>query len=113
MNKVTTINLGGNAYQLEEGGYEALRAYLETANARLQGNPDREEILSDIEQAIAEKFRALLNNFKTVIEAREVDTILAQMGPIEADGGTETGGAGASSGQQKAKAEEQTDQSSG
>ena len=29
MNKVITINLGGNAYQLEEGGYDALRAYLE------------------------------------------------------------------------------------
>ena len=60
MNKVITINLDGNAYQLEEGGYDALRAYLETAAARLQGNPDRDEILSDIERAIAEKFRALL-----------------------------------------------------
>ena len=28
MNKVVTINLGGTAYQLEEGGYDALRAYL-------------------------------------------------------------------------------------
>ena len=27
MNKVTTINLNGNAYQLEESGYEALRDY--------------------------------------------------------------------------------------
>jgi hypothetical protein len=53
MNKVITINLGGTAYQLEEGGYDALRAYLEAAAARLQGNPDREEILSDIEGAIS------------------------------------------------------------
>jgi phage shock protein PspC (stress-responsive transcriptional regulator) len=68
MNKVITINLGGNAYQLEEGGYDALRAYLETAAARLQGNPDRDEILSDIERAIAEKFRALLGSHKTVVE---------------------------------------------
>ena len=64
MNKVITINLGGTAYQLEEGGYDALRAYLETATARLQGNPDRDEILSDIEQAIAEKFRALLGQLQ-------------------------------------------------
>ena len=54
MNKVITINLGGNAYQLEEGGYDALRAYLETATTRLQANPDREEIISDIELAIGE-----------------------------------------------------------
>jgi phage shock protein PspC (stress-responsive transcriptional regulator) len=85
MNKVITINLGGNAYQLEEGGYDVLRAYLETATARLQGNPDRDEILSDIEGAIAEKFRALLGARKTVVEAREVTTVLEQMGPIEAE----------------------------
>src|SRR6202142_3562466 len=87
MNKVITINLDGNAYQLEEGGYDALRAYLETATARLQGNPDREEILSDIERAIAEKFRALLASHKTVVVTKEVAAVLAEMGPIEADPG--------------------------
>jgi phage shock protein PspC (stress-responsive transcriptional regulator) len=98
MNKVITINLGGNAYQLEEGGYDALRAYLETAAARLAGNPDREEILSDIERAIADKFRALLASHKTVVEAKEVAAVLAEMGPIEADSGEAREGAGAASG---------------
>ena len=87
MNKVITINLGGNAYQLEEGGYDALRAYLETAATRLQGNPDRDEILSDIERAIAEKFLALLASHKTVVVTKEVAAVLAEMGPIEADSG--------------------------
>jgi phage shock protein PspC (stress-responsive transcriptional regulator) len=87
MNKVITINLGGNAYQLEEGGYDALRAYLESAAARLQGNPDRDEILSDIERAIAEKFLALLAANKTVVVTKEVAAVLAEMGPIEADPG--------------------------
>lgn len=85
MNKVITINLDGNAYPLEEGGYDALRAYLETATARLRDNPDRDEILSDIERAIAEKFRALLSNHKSVVLSREVATVLEEMGPIEAD----------------------------
>jgi phage shock protein PspC (stress-responsive transcriptional regulator) len=67
MNKVITINLGGTAWQLEEGGYDTLRLYLETAAARLLGNPDRAEILSDIEWAVAEKFRGLLNSHKTVV----------------------------------------------
>jgi phage shock protein PspC (stress-responsive transcriptional regulator) len=87
MNKVITINLDGIAYQLEEGGYDALRAYLETASARLQGNPDRDEILSDIERALAEKFRALLGSHKTVVVTKEVAAALAEMGPIEADAG--------------------------
>jgi len=98
MNKVITINLDGNAYQLEEGGYDAMRAYLETAAARLQGNPDRDEILSDIERAIAEKFRALLASHKTVVVTQEVAAVLAEMGPIEADPGeaAATGATGAS-----------------
>ncbi|HUC83812.1 MAG TPA: PspC domain-containing protein [Candidatus Acidoferrales bacterium] len=85
MNKVITINLGGNAYQLEEGGYDLLRAYLESAAARLRNNPDRDEILSDIEGAIAEKFRGLLASHKTVVETKEVSKVLAEMGPIDAD----------------------------
>jgi len=83
MNKVITINLNGVAYQLEEGGYDALRAYLDNAARRLEGNPDREEIITDIEQAIAEKFRALLGSFKTVVNVKEVTTVLAEMGPVE------------------------------
>src|ERR1017187_1375289 len=100
MNKVIMINLDGTAYQLEEGGYDALRAYLETATARLQGNPDREEILSDIERAIAEKFRALLGSHKTVVVTKEVAAVLAEMGPIEADAGeaSETGASGGAPG---------------
>ena len=85
MNKVITINLDGLAYQLEEGGYDVLRMYLETAAARLKGNPDRDEILSDIERAIAEKFRARLGAHKTVVAAKEVADALTELGPIEAD----------------------------
>jgi phage shock protein PspC (stress-responsive transcriptional regulator) len=87
MNKVITINLDGSAYQLEEGGYDALRVYLVTAAARLQDNPDRDEILSDIERAIAEKFRTLLASYKTVVVEKEVAAVLAEMGPIEVDPG--------------------------
>src|SRR5579871_1053911 len=102
MNKVITINLGGTAYQLEEGGYDTLRAYLETAAARLQGNPDRDEIMSDIEQAIGEKFRALLSSHKTVVVAKEVAAVLDEMGPIEDDSGA---AADPRAGEAKARAE--------
>src|SRR5215831_16754246 len=118
MNKVITINLGGNAYQLEEGGYDALRAYLESAAAKLQGNPDRDEIISDIERAIAEKFRALLASHKNVVETKEVATVLAEMGPVEvepggaADKGTSGAGTTGSSAGQKTGGEK-TAESSG
>jgi phage shock protein PspC (stress-responsive transcriptional regulator) len=96
MNKVITINLNGVAYQLEEGGYDALRAYLDNAARRLEGNPDKDEIITDIEQAIADKFRALLVAYKTVVNTKEVTGVLAEMGPVE------DGSAGAAPGAQAA-----------
>jgi phage shock protein PspC (stress-responsive transcriptional regulator) len=83
MNKVITINLNGNAYQLEEDGYEALRTYLDVAAGRLEGNPDKDEIIADIEQAIADKFRAVLGAAKTVVVTREVNDVIAAMGPVQ------------------------------
>ena len=87
MNKVITINLNGVAYQLEEGGFDALRAYLDHATRRLEGNPDQDEIISDIEQAIADKFRALLGAHKTVVSTKEVTAVIAEMGPVEGNAG--------------------------
>jgi len=83
MNKVITINLNGNAFPLEENGYEALRSYLDTAARRLDGNPDKDEIIADIEQAIADKFRAVLGAYKTVVVTKEVERIIAEMGPVQ------------------------------
>jgi phage shock protein PspC (stress-responsive transcriptional regulator) len=83
MNKVITINLNGNAFPLEEDGYELLRAYLDGAARRLADNPDRDEIIADIEQAIADKCRALLSSFKTVVLTREVQQVIDEMGPVE------------------------------
>jgi phage shock protein PspC (stress-responsive transcriptional regulator) len=88
MNRVITINLNGVAYQLEESGYEQLRAYLDHAARRLEGNPDKDEILADIEQAIADKFRALLGTHKTVVVTREVADVITQMGPVQDASGT-------------------------
>ncbi|HEU0225007.1 MAG TPA: PspC domain-containing protein [Steroidobacteraceae bacterium] len=87
MNKVVTVNLNGNAYPLEEPAYDALRAYLDGADARLQGNPDRAEIMSDLEQAIADKCRRCLGPSKGVVASAEMERILAEMGPVEADAG--------------------------
>ncbi len=84
MQKVVGINLNGNAYQLEEPGYEALRSYLQRADGRLQANPDRAEIMADLEQAIAEKCWAIPGGQqeRRLAEPRS-ETISAEMGPVE------------------------------
>jgi phage shock protein PspC (stress-responsive transcriptional regulator) len=85
MNKVTTVNLNGIAYQVEENGYAALEEYLTGAAARLRGNPDLAEIMADLEQAIADKCNKLLTPRKNVVTGPEIAQILKEMGPVEAD----------------------------
>jgi len=84
MRKVTTINLNNNACQIDEDGYEALRRYLEDAERALAGNPDRTEIMADLEQAIADKCRLALGQYKTVVTAAQIERILKEMGPVVA-----------------------------
>jgi phage shock protein PspC (stress-responsive transcriptional regulator) len=96
MQKVITINLNGNAYQLDETGYEALQEYLAGAERALAANPDRREIIADLEQAIADKCAKFLSASKTVVTATEVEQIVKEMGPIEAPT-EETSGEGATS----------------
>lgn len=103
MRKVTTINLHNNAYQVDEEGFEALRAYLARAEAALANNPDRAEILSDLEQAIADRCAATLGPYKTVVSTQEIEQILKDMGPVagaapEADDAASANAAGAAAG---------------
>ncbi len=86
MNKVVTVNLNGKAYQVEEAGYAALKTYLGQAEHSLADNPDREEIIADFEQAIAEKCGQVLSSIKTVVSEQEIATIIRQMGPVDAEG---------------------------
>ncbi len=89
MRKVTTVSLNGNAYQFEDSAYEAIRAYLDHAQRALADNPDRNEILADLEQAIADKCDTFLGKQKNVVLTQEARQILAEMGPV--DGAADAG----------------------
>jgi phage shock protein PspC (stress-responsive transcriptional regulator) len=85
MNTVIIINLNGNAFHLEESGYQSLRAYLERAQAQLKDNPDKAEIMADLEQAIADKCARFLQPHKNVLSAAEIVEILKEMGPVQSE----------------------------
>jgi phage shock protein PspC (stress-responsive transcriptional regulator) len=89
MRTVITISLNGNAYQIDAVGFDALRAYLQVAEQRLAGNPDQEEILADLEQAVADKCNRYLGPHKNVVSAGEITEVLREMGPV--DGGAAEG----------------------
>lgn len=85
MERVVTINLNGNPYQLEEPAYDALRSYMSRAEAALGSNPDKAEIVRDLEQAIADKCAAQLKPGKSVVSAAEMTRVLEEMGPVEGE----------------------------
>lgn len=98
MRKVTLVSLAGSAYQLEEGAHEQISGYLEQAARTLSSNPDRAEILADLEQAIADKCDSFLGKHKNVISAAEAAQILGEMGPVQGNGAANHAGAGSSGG---------------
>jgi len=96
MRQVVTVSLNGRAYQLEDDAHEALAAYLDSAARALKGNPDYDEIVADLEQAIADKCDRHLNAHKTVIVRAEIIAILAEMGPVDSESATGGPGTGPS-----------------
>jgi len=92
MNTVIVVNLNGNAFHIEEPGFGLLRAYLEGAQAQLKDNPDKIEIMADLEQAIADKCAHFLGPHKNVVTVAEIESVLKEMGPVQ------TGDSAASSG---------------
>ena len=100
MRTVNTISLNGNAWQIEAEGCQALAAYLKGAETRLTADPDRDEILADLEQAIADKLSRHVSAHKNVVTAAEIALVLQEMGPVEtgtagADAAKPAGAAGA------------------
>jgi len=85
MRQVITVSLNGRAYQLEDDAHAALASYLDSAARALHGNPDHDEILADLEQAIADKCDRHLSAHKTVVVRAEIAAVLAEMGPVDAD----------------------------
>lgn len=85
MKKVVTINLNGRAYQLEEDGYAELKKYLDQAAHQLADDPDKDEIIADFEQAIAEKCDQVLTGGKTVVAEAAIKKIITEMGPVNGD----------------------------
>jgi phage shock protein PspC (stress-responsive transcriptional regulator) len=95
MRQVITVSLNGRAYQLEDDAHAVLAAYLGEAARALAGNPDKDEIVADLEQAIADKCDRFLNAHKTVVARTELETIIAEMGPVDAASAAPAAEAGA------------------
>jgi|APTNR8051073442_1049403.scaffolds.fasta_scaffold00322_32 phage shock protein C len=82
MNKVSSINLGGYPFTIDEDAYEYLRQYLDAIHRHFREVEGNEEITSDIETRLAELFQASLGN-RPIVTMKDVKDAVAVMGAPE------------------------------
>lgn len=92
MKKVIQIILSGSSttFQLDENADDALQSYLNRAKLRLGTDPDREEVLRDLEQSIGEKLARLPDAAGRIVSRDEVDSALEEIGAVDT-GNAESG----------------------
>ena len=85
MQTVIQISLSGHAtsFQLDEDAYRSLQAYLDRSRSRLGRDPDRDEILHDLEQSIGDRLVNLLHGESRIVSRKEIDAILEQVGAVD------------------------------
>jgi phage shock protein PspC (stress-responsive transcriptional regulator) len=84
MKKTLIINIGNSIIHIEEDAYELLTSYLNEIKMHFTKNADDFEIVTDIENRIAEMLAEILATAqKQVIELADVEKVMAQMGSVQ------------------------------
>lgn len=101
MKKVINMNLGGRLINIEEDAWARLQQYIESLKTHFANEEGRDEIISDIENRIAEIFADKQKKGATAITTADVEDVIVSIGRPEdfddnADNNT-TSGAGTQS----------------
>jgi len=83
MNKTFSINIGGTVFNIDEDGFELLNKYLESIKLYFSKIDKEGDIISDIEQRIAENFLSKLSNKNNSISLLDVKNIIKIMGTLD------------------------------
>ena len=79
-----TVNLNRSTLQFDEAAFQRLEQYLADARQTLVGNPDRDEILADLEQAVADQCTRRFAAGATIVTLLELQPALEEIGPVQA-----------------------------
>lgn len=84
MHRVIAIDLDGQAdpFRAHEDAYDALRGYLDQASARLATDPDRAEVLGDLERSIGSQLRDRVGPIDRNVTLEDVRSVLGAIGPV-------------------------------
>lgn len=84
MEKTIIINIGNTIIHIEESAYEFLKAYLNEVKQYFANHVDDLEIVTDIENRIAELLtEQLTEEKKQVVDSVNVNAVIAQMGRVQ------------------------------
>jgi len=84
MEKTIIINIGNTIIHIEESAYELLKAYLNEVKQYFANHADDLEIVTDIENRIAELLTEQLEEQKKqVVDSANVNSVIAQMGKVK------------------------------
>ena len=81
-----TARLNRSSLQFEEAAYARLESYLAEAARTLDGNPDQQEILGDLEQAVADQCARRMRPEQGPVTLAELEPALEEIGSVQVPG---------------------------
>jgi len=88
-----TVRLHRSTLQFDDAAYARLEQYLAESASLLEGDPDPQEILADLEQAVADQCTRRLQPGQTVVTLAELAPALAEIGTLQPPGATSSSSA--------------------
>lgn len=87
MQDLISVELTGHhtAFRLEPLAHADLGRYLDQARTRLRGDPDRDEILGDLERSIGDRLNRRLSGASDRIGADDMREVLTAVGEVDQD----------------------------
>jgi phage shock protein PspC (stress-responsive transcriptional regulator) len=83
MKKTVSIQISGMLFHVDDDAYARLEQYLQSIRDHFAHLADKDEIVSDIESRIAEKFSEKMKKNKQTITLGDVETLIQSMGTVE------------------------------
>ena len=86
MDKTILITLNGHAkpYALDVAAHARLEQYLDGAATRLHADPDRAEILADLERGIGDRLAGLPGASGRLVSLADIDQVIDAIGAVDA-----------------------------
>jgi len=82
-----TVSLNRNMLQFDEAAYARLEQYLAESASLLEGDPDPQEILNDLEQAVADQCTRRMAAGQTIVTPAQLEPALAEIGAVQVPNG--------------------------